>query len=367
MPARTEDQAVQLLERLTLAPGVPGQEGAVRRVVRDELSTLDGLRLEQDGLGSLVIERPGGPEGPRVALDAHLDEVGFMVQSLCEDGTLRLVPLGGWWGHVLPAQRVDVLTDDGERVPGVIGSKPPHFLTPAEREKVQTLDQLYVDIGAGSLAEAEQWGVQVGDAVVPHAEFIRFRDEKILSSKAFDDRVGVGLLVETLLGLEGLDPPNQVVGVAAVQEEVGCRGARTAAKIARPDVGIILEGTPADDSPGFPFDARQAILGQGPQIRFFDPTAISNRTLVRQVQAVAAEHDIPVQIAVRRSGGTDARSVHLHGTGVPTVVIGIPARYIHTHVSLIHLDDYQAARRLLVELVMSLDEETVASLTRPDA
>jgi endoglucanase len=358
MAEPTDEHSVDLLRRLTLAPGAPGAEGAVRDVVRDALGSAAGLSLQCDRLGSLVIDRAAAVAGPRVLLDAHLDEVGFMVQAINEDGNLAFVPLGGWWSHVLLAQRVDILTEKGP-VPGVIGSTPPHFLNEESRSRLVRVEEMFIDIGATDLVEAERLGVRVGDPVVPHAEFLRMANPRILSSKAFDNRVGVALLVETLLALEGRELPNHLIGVGAVQEEVGCRGASTAVRLARPDVAIVLEGTPADDLPGFTLS--QGALGKGPQLRFFDPTALSNRALLRFVREVAALAAVPVQIAVRRSGGTDARSVQVHEAGVPTVVIGVPARYIHTHVSLIDLDDFLAARQLVIALVEQLDESTVES------
>ena len=356
-----DDETIDLLRKLTLAPGASGAEGPVRAVVRDAVAGIEGLEISSDRLGSLVLTKAGQSAEPRVLLDAHLDEVGFMVQSISDEGLLSFVTLGGWWAHVLLAQRVDVITTEGN-VPGVIGSKPPHFLSRQERTNVMKLEHMHIDVGARSREEAATFGVQIGDPVVPHTEFLPLANPRILSSKAFDDRAGVGVLVETLRALTSIDHPNTVIGVGAVQEEVGCRGAGTAVSIARPDVGIMLEGTPADDLPGFAASARQGRLGHGPQVRFVDATAISNRALVGFVREVADSLDIPVQVAVRRSGGTDAKSVHLHGAGVPTVVIGVPARYIHTNVSLIDLDDYLATRRLVVELVVRLDKKTVASL-----
>jgi putative aminopeptidase FrvX len=357
MARKTDLQSIDLLRRLTLAPGPPGAEDAVRAIVRQ---SLDGIgAISCDRLGSILCEKAGASATPRVVLDAHLDEVAFLVQRIGDDGRLGFVPLGGWWGHVLLGQRVDVLAG-AVSIPGVIGSKPPHFLSPAEREKVLDLDAMYIDVGAASRKETEDLGIRIGDAAVPHAEFIPFAGD-VLSSKAFDNRAGVGLLVETMLGLEGKKHPNTVVGVGAVQEEVGCRGAETSSELSRPDVAIVLEGTPADDLPGF--TDRQAVLGNGPQIRFSDPTALSNRRLVRFVEDVASTLKVPVQMAVRKSGGTDAKSIHVHGRGVPTVVIGVPARYIHTHVSLIHLQDYLAAKRLVLETVMRLDAKAVASIT----
>ena len=352
-----EPVSKDLLRRLTLAPGAPGAEGAVRDIVRETLDQVSSISY--DRLGSILCERAGKVENPRVVLDAHLDEVGFMVQSISSEGRVSIVPLGGWWGHVLLGQRVDIILDDAI-VPGVIGCKPPHFLTASERDKVLQIDKMYVDVGASSRDEVVELGVRVGDPIVPHTEFIEMAVDGVLSSKAFDNRCGVGLLCETLLAL-GDDHPNTVIGVGAVQEEVGCRGAETASALSNPDVAIVLEGTPADDLPGV--HQRQGALGLGPQIRFFDPTAISNRRLVQLVESVAIEKEIPVQLAVRRSGGTDARSIHRYGRGVPTVVIGVPARYIHTHASIIQWQDYVLARDLLVEVVKRLDAPTVEGLT----
>ena len=168
-------------------------------------------------------------------------------------------------------------------------------------------------------------------------------------------------MIETLLEFSSRDHPNTIIGVGAAQEEIGCRGAVTASEKASPDVGIVLEGTPADDIPGF--TEPQAILGKGPQIRFYDPTAISNRRLAELVAEIASEAEIEIQMAVRRSGGTDAKSIHLHRGGVPTVVIGVPARYIHSHVSLIHWQDYLNTARLVCELVARLDSAAVENLT----
>jgi endoglucanase len=353
-----ELEGPELLRKLTLAAGPPGAEGPVRAIVREALKGVG--KIECDRLGSIICEKQGKAPRPRIQLDSHLDEVGFMVQSVGEDGMLGFVALGGWWEHVLLAQRVDVITDRGP-VPGVIGAKPVHFLSSEEKRSLTSIEKMFIDIGAGSREEASGLGVRVGDPVSPHSEFLPFKNPRVLSSKAFDNRVGVGLMIESLR-LLGSDHPNTVCGVGAVQEEVGCRGAGTAASVIDPDVALILEGSPADDLPGGAGGQRQSILGKGPQLRYFDPTAISNRSFARLVEEVARAEGIPLQIAVRRGGGTDAKSIGVHGRGVPTVVLAVPARYIHSHVSLIHLDDYEAARRLVVAVLRRLDAATVAGL-----
>lgn len=343
----------ELLKSLALAAGAPGHEREVRKVVRQALTGCGSINY--DRMGSVLCEKKGTDDFPRIVVDAHMDEVGFMVQSITENGRLRFIALGSWWEHVLLAQRVWILTEADEKIPGVIGSRPPHFLSPEDRQRVTSIENMYIDIGATSRLEAESYGVRVGDAVVPASEFRTLRNPDILSCKAFDNRVGVGLLCEAMRSLKAVSHPSTVIGVAAVQEEVGCRGARTASELARPDVAIVLEGTPADDTPGF--TEQQGVLGRGPQIRFFDPTAIASKRLIRFVEEVAAKESIPVQLAVRRSGGTDASSIHLYGSGVPTVVIGVPARYIHTHVTLIHWQDYAAAHSLVFAILERLNGE----------
>ncbi len=357
--AMTDRPSSDLLRRLTLAAGPPGSEDAVRAIVREEL---DGIgSIAYDRLGSLLCEKRGTSDAPRIAIDAHLDEVGFMVQSIGDEGHLSFVALGGWWEHVLPAQRVDIVTDGG-LVPGVIGATPPHFLAASDRKRLVDLKNMFIDVGASTVDEVAELGIRVGDSIVPRGEWIEFHADGVLSSKAFDNRAGVGLVCETMRSLAERDHPNTVVGITAVQEEVGCRGAKTASAVASPDAAIVLEGTPADDLPGFA--PRQGVLRGGPQVRLFDPTAIGSRRLVRLVEETAAAEEIPIQLAVRRSGGTDAKSIHTHDRGVPTVVVAVPARYIHTSVSVIHWDDYTAAHRLVLALIDRLDAAAVAELTR---
>ncbi|MEM7166087.1 MAG: M42 family metallopeptidase [Planctomycetota bacterium] len=351
-----------LLRRLALAAGPPGAEGEVREIVRETLSGVG--ELSYDRLGSVLCQVPGAATGPRVVLDGHMDEVGFMAASIRGDGRVTFAPLGGWWGHVLLAQRVEILTERG-KVGGVIASKPPHFLGADERSKVIAIEQMAIDLGVSNREEAVALGVQVGDPIVPQAQFQELAGGKVASCKAFDNRVGIGLLCELLRDAAAQPQhPNTLMGVAAVQEEVGLRGARTASTLTNPDAAVILEATPADDMPGV--TEPQGVLGRGPQIRFMDPTAIANRRLVRLTQEVAAAEEIPVQLAVRRAGGTNAGSIQSYGQGVPTVVIGVPARYIHTHVSLVSWQDYAATKQLVQALVARLDAATVAGLVAFD-
>ena len=356
------DVSLQLIERLSLAAGAPGAEDEVRAIVRDRLRDVGPLC--HDRLGSVLCEKAGSAPSPRVVVDCHLDEVAFMVHSVDSEGRLAFVPLGSWWGHVLLGQRVDVIGERGGKVPGVIGATPPHLLGTEARERVVAPDRMYVDIGASDAESVAELGVRLGDPIVPAAEFRAMGVPDRYSGKALDNRLGVALMCETLEALGDRHHPNVVIGVGAVQEEIGLRGAATASELARPDVALVLECPPADDLPGQ--SERQAVLGRGPQIRLFDPTAVSNRRLVRFVEGLASELEIGIQLAVRRTGGTDAGAIQRHRAGVPTVVIGVPARYIHSHVGLFDGRDYEAARQLVLEAILRLDEARVAELTRFD-
>ncbi len=351
-------RSIELLTELTQADGIPGHEEAVRQLFH---SHLDGVGdIQKDRLGSIYCTKTGNVGKPRILLDSHMDEVGFIVQHVTGAGYVKFLTVGGWWAHTLLAQRVNIWTKQGV-VPGVIGSTPPHLLAAGARDKVMDLKDLYIDIGADSAEQAmEEYGVKPGCPIVPYGPFMPMRNPKLFSAKAFDNRVGVGLVIETLQGLA--DHPNTVIGTGSVQEEVGLRGARTVAAAVAPDVAIVLEGPPADDLPGASGDTLQGKLGGGVQIRLFDPSMIANPRLVELTIETTTAHQIPHQLAVRTSGATDAGAIHQIGHGVPSIVLGVPARYVHSHVSIINIDDYQATLDLLLHLIPQLDASTVDNL-----
>ena len=360
------NEAERLLQILTDAPGVSGHEDPVRKIFHDELATSKNHHFETDHSGCVLCTRDGEEdEAPRVMITAHMDEVGFMVQNITTEGFLQFVPLGGWWPHTVLAQGMNVINRDGKPIPGCVASIPPHQLGPEGGKKVMELDKMFIDVGASSREEAqEKLGIQLGCSIVPATKFQRLANEDLLMAKAFDNRVGMALLVQAMQNLASESLPNQWLGVATVQEELGCRGAVTAAALAKPDVALVLEGPPADDTPGMNRKDTQGALGGGVQIRIMDPNALSSSRLVDLVQDVAKDSGIKHQLTVRRGGGTDARSFQLHGLGVPSIVLGVPSRYIHSHHSIIHIDDYLETLKLIERLATSLDKAAVDSLTR---
>ncbi len=350
-----------LLEKLSNAAGTPGDEGEIRAIIREELEELADCFY--DKMGSIICRRKAGPEAPKVMLTGHMDEVGFLVRLISGEGFLKFHNLGGWWTHTMLAQRVVIKTASGD-VPGVIGTKALHDLTAEQRRLVMSLEDMYIDVGAGTREEARDlFGIRPGDRIVPDTQFRSMKNPRVLSGKAFDDRVGVALSIEVVQRLAAEALPNRVYAVGSVQEEVGTRGAGTAVELVDPDVAIVLEGAPADDTPGFNRAESRAELGNGPQIRLFDPSMIANAALTRYVIETADTLGIPYQTAVRTSGGTDGRPIHVHKAGVPTIVIAAPLRYIHSHVALLHLDDYEHTLHLLCALLRGLDAATVATFS----
>lgn len=352
------NELINMLKEITEVPGVSGYEKEVREVMKKYLSGL--AQLEQDRLGSLIFKKPGLSESPRVMLAAHMDEIGFMVKSITSNGYIKFLPLGGWWDQVLLSQRVIVHSQKGP-ILGVIGSKPPHILTEEERKKVIEKKEMYIDIGAQNEEEALNWGIRPGDPITPYSEFKQMANPDILLGKAWDDRIGCALLIEIIKELNKEPHPNTVYGVGTVQEEVGLRGAITSSYVVNPDVAIILESDIATDTPGIE-EEKKIYLGKGPSIILYDATMISNSNLRRIFIETAEQLNIPIQFSTLERGGTDGGRIHIHAKGVPSIVIGIPARYIHSHTGLINIQDFLKAKKLVIEVIKKLDKETVESL-----
>ncbi|WP_334075277.1 MULTISPECIES: M42 family metallopeptidase [Paenibacillus] len=351
------DKTMELFKQLTEFPAAPGFERELRAWFKDRLSQYTG-EFVQDRLGSLFGVLRGNDEGPRVMVAGHLDEVGFITTSITDNGMVHFQPLGGWWSQAVLAQRLQIITPKG-RIIGVVGSIPTHLLDESQRSKPVDLKTMYLDIGADSREEAEAAGVRPGQQIVPICEFTPMVNPKKIMAKAWDNRYGVGLAIELMEALHQEKLPNTLYCGATVQEELGLRGARTSANLIQPDIFFGLDASAANDMTG---DKRAfGQLGQGALLRIYDPTMLTHRGMVEYIQDTADTHKIKYQYFVS-PGGTDAGQVHLSGIGVPSTVIGICSRYIHTSSSIIHTDDYAAAKELLIRLVKGLDRTTLNTI-----
>jgi endoglucanase len=351
------DRTLDFLKELVDAHGVPGFEDDVALVMKRHLEGVG--EFSRDRLGSFICEKVGAAKGPKVMLAGHLDEVGFLVKSITKEGFIKFLPLGGWWGHVVLAQRLIIKTRKGD-VLGVVGSKPPHELREDDRKKVLEIKDMYIDVGATSDWDVKKkLDIRPGDAIVPDSSFAVMANPNLLLAKAWDNRIGCALAAETARRLVDQEHPNTLYAVATVQEEVGLRGAQTSAHKICPDVAFALDVGIAHDTPGTEGDEK---LGGGPLVVVYDATSIPNRRLRDLVIDTAAELEIPLQFEAIERGGTDAGRIHMTGEGVPSLSMGIPARYIHSHVSIIDKRDYESTVKLLVALVQKLDAKTVAAL-----
>jgi putative aminopeptidase FrvX len=350
-------ETYKMFETLTQLPGAPGFEHEVRRYVKKELQKYSD-EIVQDRLGGVFGLKKGSEDGPRVMVAGHMDEVGFMVTSINEKGLIRFQTLGGWWSQVLLAQRLHIITDNGP-VTGVVGSIPPHLLDEAKRKKPMDIKNMYIDIGADDKEDAERIGIKPGQQIVPVCPMETMANEKKLLAKAWDNRYGVGLSIELLKELKDEQLANTLYSGATVQEEVGLRGAQAAANMIQPDIFYALDASPANDASG----EKDAFghLGKGALLRIFDRTMITHRGMREFVLDTAETNKIPYQYFISQ-GGTDAGRVHISNNGVPSAVIGVCSRYIHTAASIMHVDDYAAAKELIVTLVKNTDKTTLETI-----
>ena len=355
------ERLVRLLRMLTELHGAPGHEGAVKAAIRGEL---DGFAdLSEDRMGSLIAGARGNQAGPAILLAAHMDEVGFMVREITAGGFVRFAALGDWWDQVLLGQRVIIKTHQGD-VPGVIGAVAPHLLSPEQRRRPVSLSEMFIDVGAFSAAETQgELGVRVGDAIVPAAPFTLLRDGDFVLSKALDDRVGCALIIECLKSLAEMPHPNRVYGAFTVREEIGRANSSLCGWEQSPDVCFIIEvGLPAD-TPATPAgQASQDRLGGGVTLVTYDGVLLPSAALLDFVIQVSKETGIPCQpTAILGTAGSGTTTVMYD---VPSLCLGVPIRYAHSHGSLMYLPDYEHALALLVHLMLRLDQAALIEIRR---
>jgi endoglucanase len=356
--AQQSDATVSLLQRLSDAPGPPGAEDPVRAIMVAEMKPLSTAPLRYDGMGSVIAEL--GTSGPRVMIDAHMDELGGMVRRIGPNGQLTMQMLGGWLDQALVDQRWIILTSKGP-VHAVTGIRDIHVITPAERTAVAPRESIFLDTGATSPAEAAALGIEPGDPVVPDSPFLILNNTGDYLGKAWDDRIGCAVLVQAMQRLAKLPHANHLFFVATTQEEIGLRGARTAANVVHPDLGLALEGGIANDQGGHQ-DETQAHLGGGPGIFLYDSSAIPNRKLVRFVRDTAKTNNIPLQLDLVQGYGDDSAEMQESGTGAPTLNIVVPVRYTHAHNGVVNRQDFDRTVDLMVELLQHLDAQAVDSI-----
>jgi endoglucanase len=340
---------VETLEKLSNACGVTGREEEVRDLMKKLLKPYMD-EVKEDRLGNVIGIKEGKKSAPKIMLAAHMDEIGLLVKTISKEGFLQFAKMGGIDDRILLAQKVAVYTEKG-RLHGIIGSKPPHIQKEEERKKVLSYDELFIDIGAESQEQAKKMGVRIGNPIGFDVRYAKVGKD-IVVGKAFDDRVGCAVMVEAMKNSKKTE--STIFAVGTVQEEVGLRGATTAAFGISPDVGLALDVTVAGDIPGVREVDAPVKLRKGPSIEVADAGLITHPKVLRMLVDIAEENKIPYQLETGLPGSTDAARISLTREGVPSGVISIPTRYIHSPTSLLSLEDAENAVKLTVAAIQKI-------------
>ncbi len=343
---------MELMRELCLASGVSGGEDEVAEIIERELKDVAD-NIERDVMGNIIVTKKGSKKAPKIMLDAHMDEIGLMVKYIDDNGYILFSKIGGINDQMLMNQTVTIHSSVGEDVIGVIGSKPPHVTKPEERNKVVNYDSMFIDIGAKDKEDAEKM-VRVGDLMTFNSLFAEYPNNMVMG-KAIDNRAGCYVLIEVL---KRVDADVTVYGVGTVQEEVGLKGAKTAAFKLNPDYALALDVTLSGDHPGIKPEEAPVVMGKGPALIISDASGrgILTQPAVRDLLIKAGEeNDIDYQLEVSDGGTTDGTAIHLTREGIPTGVISVPTRYIHTPVSICSMDDIESTIELIVAAINSLN------------
>lgn len=355
------DNTELLLKELTEANGVSGYEGEIRKIMTREMQGLTD-KITYDKMGSIMGIKKGSSDSPKIMVVGHMDEIGFMVKEITPEGYIKFLALGGWWGHVALGQRMRIMTSKGPVI-GVIGSTPPHLLTREARKKVLEIKEMFIDVGVQEKFNVKtKLGIKPGDPIIPDSKFTILGNKKMYMSKAFDNRAACGAVIEILKKFKRAGHPNTILGTASVQEEVGLRGAQTVAQLGDPDVCIVVDTGIGQDIPPDGFKKAEK-MGSGPAVLLYDAGMIPNIRLRDLVLKTAEVKKIPHHLTYMERGATDGGRIHMSRIGVPSVVIGPPVRYIHSHNGIMNRSDYDNTIKLVCELIKKLDRKTVKSLT----
>ena len=357
-----EPNVLQMIRELAVAPGASGFEDAVVEVARKYAAPIG--RLEEDFLRNLYIYRKeNSGNKPVLMLDAHSDEVGLIIQHIKPNGTLGFLPLGSWNKGSLAGTKVLVRNALGEYIPGIIAAKPVHFMSAAEKNNPgMELSDMVIDVGATSAQEAkEDFHIRIGEPVVPDTKFYYDEAHGLMFAKGFDCRIGCAALLEALRRLEGEELPCDVIAVLSTQEELGPRNSKVTVHHIHPDIAIVMEGCPADDTFTEPY-AIQTALRKGPMFRHLDVRAICAPRYQRWALDLAAKKGIPVQESVRQGGGNNAASIQTALVGAPSIVCGVPVRYAHAPNCISTYYDFEKSVEMVIALLENITPEMIVTL-----
>jgi endoglucanase len=341
---------LKLMSKICETPGAPGFEQPIREVILKEVAPYAD-ELTVDPIGNIVCVIKGTDSSQKVMVPAHMDEIGFIVTHIDTEGFLRFHTLGGFDPKTLTAQRVLVHTKTKTLV-GVMGSKPIHVMTPEERTKTPKTTDYFIDLGM-TKEEVDKY-VEIGNPITRERALIEMGD--CVNCKSLDNRISVYILIEAIKKLKGQKLPYDLCAVFSVQEEVGLRGASTAAHYLDPDFGICLDTTIAFDVPGSAADNKITKLGDGTAIKIMDGSVICDYRMVEYMKQLANNHQIKHQMEILTAGGTDTGAIQkMAKNGSIVGAVSIPTRHIHQVIEMCHKEDIKNSIDLLVLSIMNLD------------
>lgn len=353
-----EDKSFKLIKDLTELQGISGNEGRVRDYLKEHMTPLvDEVKVS--GLGNVFgVKKSNEDNAPKLMLAAHMDEVGFMVSRITKNGSLAVVPIGGWNPYSVSAQRYTLQTRKGDYV-CISSSVAPHLLRGAKGASALKVQDILFDAGFTSEEEALEYGARPGDSIVPETETVYTANKQNIIAKAWDNRYGCAVMLETLQAVKDVNLASTLIAGATVQEEVGLRGVKGAVHEYQPDVFLAVDCSPANDTEGKKEEFGQ--LGEGFLLRVQDPGHITHKGMREFLFDTAETHHIPYQFFFSK-GGTDAGAAHTMNAGVPSAVIGVAGRYIHGHQTLFRISDYDAAKEMLQKVVTTFDRTTLETI-----
>lgn len=335
-----------ILKQLSELNAISSFEGEISKFLADELKD-NTTKITYDNLGSFIAIKENKKNNLKIMLAMHMDEVGFIVKKIDEQGYLYLQPVGNIWSHLLTNKLYNVITKDKKIYEGIIGSCASHGLTIEQKQKVLPIEKLYLDLGVYNKQEVEKMGIQVGDMVVAVSECKKMNNLDFIKGKALDNRISLAIGIEVMKKINK-NCLNNVYFTGTVQEEVGLRGARTSTYTIAPDIAIAIDTTVAGDTP---LDNNICKLGEGVAISMIDSNSLAHRGLLKYIEDLAKRKNIKFQYSVFKGGGTDSGNIHKSLDGIVNLTLSIPIRYMHSSNSIINEKDVDACIELLVSII----------------
>tara|TARA_B100000029_G_scaffold237854_1_gene234916 strand:+ start:4316 stop:5389 length:1074 start_codon:yes stop_codon:yes gene_type:complete len=352
---------LNILKKLSEAFGPSGFEEEINAIISKEFESLNSFNRTEDGLRSVIFSKHNDSTLPVISFVAHMDEIGYLVKYVDDNGFIKVQNLGGWLSQSMINQRWTIRTETKDII-GISGIKTIHVMTPEERRTFyKSNNELFIDIGAKSKSDAIDIGIRAGNPIAPYSRVLELNNNRLLG-KAWDDRVGCAMLIDLAKRIDGITLPYNLNFVFTTQEEIGLRGAMTSAYITNSDMCINLEVGVAGDFPYMIKDEAQEELGLGPSIFLHDSSMLPNKNLQSYIQEIALNNDINFQYEVLAGYGEDGAMYQKSRQGIPAINLGIPTRYLHSHNSVIDLNDYKIGVKLVEHIINDLSPDKISSI-----